>query len=73
MGDVFIDEWGIFGAEVFLHYSRFFVKGDFVIGGAACNCYFMSVVTIFRNRQKDIFFFKFCSILRLYWSRFSTE
>ena len=35
-GDVFISEWGIFGAEVFLRYSRFFVKGDFVIGGVEC-------------------------------------
>ena len=30
--DVFIGEWRIFGAEVFLHYSRFFIKGNFVIG-----------------------------------------
>ena len=34
--DVFIGEWGIFGAKVFLRYSRFFVKGDFVIGGVEC-------------------------------------
>ena len=30
--DVFIGEWGIFGAKVFLRYSQFFVKGDFIIG-----------------------------------------
>ena len=24
-GDVFIGEWGIFGAEVFLHYCQFFI------------------------------------------------
>ena len=35
-GDVFIGEWGIFGAEVFLRYSQFFVKGDFIIGGVEC-------------------------------------
>ena len=32
-GNVFIGEWEIFGAEVFLRYSRFFVKEDFVIDG----------------------------------------
>ena len=31
-GDIFIGEWGIFGAGVFLHYNQFFIKGDFVIG-----------------------------------------
>ena len=35
-GDVFIGEWGMFGAEVFLHYSQFFVKGNFIIGGVEC-------------------------------------
>ena len=35
-GNVFIGEWGIFGAEVFLCYSQFFVKGDFIIGGVEC-------------------------------------
>ena len=35
-GDIFIGEWGVFGAEVFLCYSRFFVKGDFVIGRVDC-------------------------------------
>ena len=35
-GDVFIGEWGIFGAEVFLCYSLFFIKGNFVIGGVEC-------------------------------------
>ena len=25
-GNIFIGEWGIFGAEVFLHYGQFFVK-----------------------------------------------
>ena len=33
---VFIGEWGIFGAKVFLCYSRFFIKGNFVIGGVEC-------------------------------------
>ena len=33
---VFIGEWGIFGAEVFLRYSRFFIKGNFVIGRVEC-------------------------------------
>ena len=36
-GDVIIGEWVIFGVEIFLHYSRFFVKGDFVIGGVECS------------------------------------
>ena len=36
-GDAFIGERGIFGAEVFLHYRRFFVKSNFVIGGVECN------------------------------------
>ena len=35
-GNVFIGEWGIFGAEVFLRYSRFFIKGDFIIGRVEC-------------------------------------
>ena len=35
-GDVFIGKRGIFGAEVFLRYGRFFVKSDFVIGGVEC-------------------------------------
>ena len=30
--DVFIGEWGIFGAKVFLLYSQYFIKGDFIIG-----------------------------------------
>ena len=29
---------GNVGAEVFLHYSQFFNKGDFVIGGFECIC-----------------------------------
>ena len=37
MGNVFIGEWGIFGAEVFLHYSQFFIKGHFIIGRVECN------------------------------------
>ena len=36
--DVFIGEWSVFGAEVFLHYSQFFIKGDFVIGRVECMC-----------------------------------
>ena len=35
-GNVFIGEWGIFGAEVVLHYSQFFIKSDFVIGRVEC-------------------------------------
>ena len=35
---MFIGEWGIYGVEVFLHYSQFFIKGNFVIGGVECNC-----------------------------------
>ena len=35
-GNVFIGEWGVFGAEVFLCYSQFFIKGDFIIGGVEC-------------------------------------
>ena len=34
--NVFIGEWGIFGAEVFLCYSWFFIKGNFFIGGIEC-------------------------------------
>ena len=36
-GDVIIGELGVFGVEIFLHYSQFFIKGDFVIGGVECN------------------------------------
>ena len=36
-GNVFISEWGIFGAEVFLRYSQFFIKGDFIIGRVECS------------------------------------
>ena len=35
-GNVFIGEWGIFGAEVFLRYSLFFIKSNFVIGRVGC-------------------------------------
>ena len=35
-GDVIIGEWGIFGVEGFLHYSQFFVKGNFIIGRVEC-------------------------------------
>ena len=35
-GNVIIGEWEIFGAEFFLHYSRFFIIGDFIIGGVEC-------------------------------------
>ena len=38
-GNVIIGAWGIFGVEVFLCYSQFFIKGDFVIGGVECNWY----------------------------------
>ena len=38
-GDVFIGVCGIFGADIFLHYSQFFVKGNFVIGGVECISY----------------------------------
>ena len=33
---MFIGEWSIFGAAVFLCYRRFFVKGDFIIGRVEC-------------------------------------
>ena len=36
-GDVFISEWGIFGVEIFLHYSQFSIKGDLIIGRVECN------------------------------------
>ena len=42
-GNVFIGEWGIFGAEVFLCYSQFFIKGNFVIGGVECIWYWDGV------------------------------
>ena len=32
-GNVIVSVWGIFGVEIFLRYSRYFVKGNFVIGG----------------------------------------
>ena len=35
-GNIIIGEWGIFGVEIFLCYSQFFIKGDFVIGGVEC-------------------------------------
>ena len=35
-GDIFIGKWSIFGVEVFLRYSQFFVKGNFVWGGVEC-------------------------------------
>ena len=31
----------MFGAEVFLCYSQFFVKGDFIIGGDECTVDFI--------------------------------
>ena len=37
-GYVFIGEWGIFDAEVILHYSQFSIKGDFVRGRVECRC-----------------------------------
>ena len=37
-GNIFISEWGIFGVEIFLRYSRIFVKGNFVIGRVECIC-----------------------------------
>ena len=39
--DVLIGEWDIFGAEVFLCYSRFFITGDFVIGRVECTLKYM--------------------------------
>ena len=39
-GNVFIGEWGLFGADVFLRYSWFFVRGNFVIGGVECTISF---------------------------------
>ena len=36
-GNVFIGEWSIFGAKVFLCYSQIFVKGNFIIGRVQCN------------------------------------
>ena len=39
-GDIFIGEWEIFGAEVFHHYSWFFVKGNFIIDGVKCSLIF---------------------------------
>ena len=35
-GNVFIAEWEIFGAEVFICYSQFFIKGNFIIGRVEC-------------------------------------
>ena len=34
--DTFIGEWEIFGAEVFLCHSQFFIKGNFIIDGGEC-------------------------------------
>ena len=34
--DIFIGEWGIFGVDIFLRYSQFFIKGNFVIDGVEC-------------------------------------
>ena len=42
-GNVFIGVCGIFGAYIFLCYSQFFIKGDFVIGRVEC--------TSFQNRK----------------------
>ena len=36
-GNIFIGELEIFGAEVFLCYSQFFDKDDFVVDGVECN------------------------------------
>ena len=35
-GDVFIGVCSIFGVDIFLCYSRFFIKGNFVIGRVEC-------------------------------------
>ena len=35
-GDVFIGEWHVFGVEVFLCYSQFFIKSNFIIGRVEC-------------------------------------
>ena len=35
-GDIFIGEWEVFGTEVFLCYSQFFIISDFVIDGVEC-------------------------------------
>ena len=35
-GDIFIAEWGIFGADIFLCYSQFFVKGNCIIARVEC-------------------------------------
>ena len=35
-GNVIIGKWGIFGMEIFLRYSRFFIKSKFIIDGAEC-------------------------------------
>ena len=42
-GNVFIGKRGIFGAEVFLCYRRFFVKSDFIIGRVECNILWQDV------------------------------
>ena len=35
--NIFIGKWEIFGAEVFLCYNKFFIKGDLIIDGVECN------------------------------------
>ena len=43
--NIFKGEWEIFGAEVYLYYRQFFIKGDFIIDGV--ECMFISAIKIF--------------------------
>ena len=56
-GSVFIGEWGIFGAVVFLHYSRFFIKGDFLISRVECMYDVIEVVTFDFHPKQDLLLF----------------
>ena len=61
-GDVFIGEWGIFGTEVFLHYSQFFVKGNFIIDGVECRwCFVSGLCSVFKMYSSKVlvYFLKF--------------
>ena len=53
-GNVFIGEWGIFGADIFLHYSRVFGKCDFVIGGVECTFILNSCYRLYTGWQGNV-------------------
>ena len=46
-GNLFIGEWGIFGADIFLRYSQFFFKADLIIGRVECILFVVLLLFIY--------------------------